>query len=467
MQKISPYDGMPQNYCTKCFKALLACSSFRRLCAVSAQQLQSILRDRIKKDTTTNKSQHIEQAPNKVQHVEQRSVIMELEIEQLDVNEMASEADNSADIFDSVDTPAVNDANNTCEESYIYYKLDGDNADSDNALDFESNYEILSNSEYISDGQPNEATNFEDGNDILDHSIEENPEALNAYLYDGDILDDNSYYSIEYDNAIEDSITKKEEDNASVDNPDVITIEEIKIEQSDDDGDDNDLGRTNDTELIANNSKIKPEPKSRPTRSKSAATTSTAPTPNTKRKAKNNTSKTNGEKELCPDCGGFFISLKNHLQTHRDKNRRKCYTCDQCDAKFVNKASFVGHVNKHNNLTPFQCPKCPRKFHGKGNLRMHMNSHSAVNRYACTECDKAFRYSHMLALHRRSHTLERVYFCEFCTYCSVNRENYKNHMMNHTGVYRFNCEKCMKGFKKKIYYLRHMKTHDGEQELVE
>lgn len=168
----------------------------------------------------------------------------------------------------------------------------------------------------------------------------------------------------------------------------------------------------------------------------------------------------NGEKELCPDCGGFFISLKNHLQTHRDKNRRKCYNCDQCDAKFVNKASYVGHVNKHNNVTPFQCPQCPRSFHGKGNLRMHMNSHSTVNRYACTECNKAFRYSHMLALHRRSHTLERVYFCEFCNYCSVNRENYKNHLMNHTGVYRFNCDKCTKGFKKRIYYMKHMKTHE-------
>lgn len=382
LQKISAYDGMPQSYCTNCMNTIETCSSFRRLCAISAQQLQTILKDRIRKEKSTSTME-----PEVPETFHSGQTVMQLEIEQLD---------DAAYSIDYIDTKY-----GTEEDCY------GD-------------FEILSNSHSVEYAQLPDGLVDQYENVIV--KAHDDTEHLNVVSYEDEIGVD-AYYSI--------SDTENFNEDASV---------QIKDEPNDPvDVDIDDTGSMGEEDV-------------EPEQTEAEILTEQQPSKKGRRK--------NGEKELCPDCGGLFISLKNHMQTHRDKNRRKCYTCDQCEAKFVNKASYIGHVNKHNNVTPFQCPQCPRSFHGKGNLRMHMNSHSTVNRYACTECDKAFRYSHMLALHRRSHTLERVYFCEFCSYCSVNRENYKNHLMNHTGVYRFNCAKCLKGFKKRIYYMKHMKTHE-------
>lgn len=397
-QKISPYDGLPQAYCKKCLNAINACCAFRRLCVISAQQLQAILKERIrhKEQVTKIYEPSVPQPQPQQPSKEDRQTIMELEIEQLD------------------DGAAVNADEYSVD--YIDTKYE--------TLDEYNDYEYVQQTQHS--GESSGTIQYGGGIIITSHEDAEHLKAF-ANTADDDDLDgreSTDYYADNLNNEPE--LTVKVE---PADDPEPV-IERQSVEYVDEQS-------TEDDEPV----------KKRTRRRKSG-----------KRKT--------GEKELCPDCGGLFISLKNHMQTHRDKNKRKCYNCDKCGAKFVNKASYVGHVNKHNNLTPFKCPKCPRSFHGSGNLRMHMNSHATVSKFICNECGKAFRYSHMLALHRRSHTLERVYSCEICPYSSVNRENYKNHMMNHTGQYRFNCDKCMKGFKKRIYYTKHMKIHETSTDDV-
>lgn len=366
-------------------KALLTFSAFRHLSATCVQQLQSILRRKIKGETTSSESITTSSGP----------VVMKLQIEQLCTDN---------------DDPKIIEYNINEEETC------------DSFSKLPKNYENSEDQNGIDD-----LTDYHSINDLI---VMQNDEEDDPNKYDEYEVNDGTYtYSIEYDDTQQnDDEIEMETDNSQLD---IVIKSEPIIDLAD---------TVQTTETLIEPIKLDA----------------------TSNKGKRKEGKKSGERELCPDCGGFFISLKNHLQTHRDKTIRKCYTCDICNAKFVNKASYVGHVNKHNNLTPFQCPKCDKSFHGKGNLRMHMNSHSTTNRYVCQECNKAFRYSHMLALHRRSHTLERVYFCEHCSYCSVNRENYKNHMVNHTGIYRFNCDKCSKGFKKKLYYLRHMKIHEKD-----
>ncbi|CAL8145670.1 unnamed protein product [Orchesella dallaii] len=50
---------------------------------------------------------------------------------------------------------------------------------------------------------------------------------------------------------------------------------------------------------------------------------------------------------ICPHCGGTFVSLKDHIETVHEKNRK--YACHLCDHKFPISGNLKRHLKTHEN----------------------------------------------------------------------------------------------------------------------
>lgn len=231
LQKISPYDGLPQSYCTKCQRSLQACSSFRRLCAISAQQLQSIVKDRLKMDTTVRRTK--DRKPSN----DRKSVVMRLEIEQLETDE-AEEDEEETEIIEMV--APFSHTKKFKEDVLIlddeYFKIE--NVDDDdledirvcqilNQADFDEETSQTSQTEAQSLVAELEDTYSNSEGMVQSVSVIEDAEAqeLNEFLVDNS-MEHNEYYSVVYENDIEDNETFRNNDDTS-------DVGEMMVQESD------------------------------------------------------------------------------------------------------------------------------------------------------------------------------------------------------------------------------------------
>ena len=162
----------------------------------------------------------------------------------------------------------------------------------------------------------------------------------------------------------------------------------------------------------------------------------------------------------CKVCKEVFVSLKQHMRVHMDRNP---YYCTFCNREFLELTNLKQHLNTHTGAKPFACEDCGREFAQASNLKSHMRIHTGERPFSCHICHKTFAHSSSMKNHIRFHTGE---VCHYCTHCGrgfTDKSSLKKHVRTHTGEKPYICVHCGRGFAASSSLKTHMFTHGGER----
>lgn len=115
----------------------------------------------------------------------------------------------------------------------------------------------------------------------------------------------------------------------------------------------------------------------------------------------------NEMKELCPECGGTFFHLQQHLARIHGQGAHRCLEPKEdgtpCDKTFSRLSDLTKHKDiVHRRLMPWKCDLCPRSFNQKKALNAHKQTHLGVRPWKCDQCDLAFTKKYHMQRHQTS-----------------------------------------------------------------
>ncbi|XP_064073229.1 gastrula zinc finger protein XlCGF57.1-like [Vanessa tameamea] len=162
----------------------------------------------------------------------------------------------------------------------------------------------------------------------------------------------------------------------------------------------------------------------------------------------------------CPKCYVRRDALVAHMRKHSDVKR---YTCEHCNKAFIQLCTLKDHIRTHTGETPFLCSECGRGFKNSSNLRQHLARHSGLKPFACNLCPKTFCTKGQMKCHMVSHTGVQPYKCNECGASFTKANSLKKHKLIHLGLKPFACDNCNMRFTAKDHLTRHVRTHTGEK----
>ena len=162
----------------------------------------------------------------------------------------------------------------------------------------------------------------------------------------------------------------------------------------------------------------------------------------------------------CKVCKEVFVSLKQHMRVHMDKQP---YYCTLCKREFLELTNLKQHLSTHTGDKPFVCDECGREFAQASNLKAHMRVHTGERPYNCHICGKTFAHSSSMKNHIRFHTGEVCYYCSHCGKGFTDKSSQKKHERTHTGDKPYLCVTCGRGFAASSSLKTHMFTHGGHR----
>ena len=120
----------------------------------------------------------------------------------------------------------------------------------------------------------------------------------------------------------------------------------------------------------------------------------------------------------CDFCDKVFTEgykLREHCaHKHKDKISNKTFPCGECDKKFATAMSLKLHVQRHKDKGAYFCDQCAKSFCSPSNLSQHMKSLShrrlltedgktkEIRDYLCETCGVGFGTKNHLNQHYRS-----------------------------------------------------------------
>ncbi|XP_058026800.1 zinc finger protein 287-like [Ahaetulla prasina] len=110
----------------------------------------------------------------------------------------------------------------------------------------------------------------------------------------------------------------------------------------------------------------------------------------------------------------------------------------------------------------YECSHCGKGFNKVKYWKQHQKIHTGEKPYKCLQCGKCFNQSGNLKTHQRIHTGERPYKCSQCGKCFSHTNCLKMHQRIHTGE-TYKCTQCGKCFRETGILKRHLRTHTGER----
>ncbi|XP_054888627.1 zinc finger and SCAN domain-containing protein 21-like isoform X1 [Poeciliopsis prolifica] len=176
-------------------------------------------------------------------------------------------------------------------------------------------------------------------------------------------------------------------------------------------------------------------------------------------------------RELCADCGMFFVKRKSHTCEYKIKPF-SCNTCGKryatdhaltlhnrvhsanyehpckyCHVGFKTKVAKKAHEQTHlNERNPFKCPECPETFATYMKRKNHMRTHVKPGPLKCPVCGIEFFWAVALQRHSMVHTGEKPFECSVCQRAFKQPSHLKSHMRLHTGERPYKCKQCDKCF---------------------
>ncbi|XP_065369703.1 zinc finger protein 600 [Calliphora vicina] len=156
-----------------------------------------------------------------------------------------------------------------------------------------------------------------------------------------------------------------------------------------------------------------------------------------------------GAPNYCQSCDLDFQSLKRfvfHMQFHLTNHRPK--VCLLCGKLFNNSNDFFEHTQyEHNPNADMACIICDRFFKEKDVFDSHMDLHEDLKyQFACKYCPKKYTNKYGLNLHMDIyHNKSKSLKCDHCEKEFVNNSSYRNHLKSHAAdvqVEAFICATC-------------------------
>ena len=100
----------------------------------------------------------------------------------------------------------------------------------------------------------------------------------------------------------------------------------------------------------------------------------------------------------CKVCKEVFVSLKQHMRVHMDRNP---FYCTLCRREFLELTNLKQHMTTHTGAKPYSCEDCGRGFAQASNLKSHMRIHTGERPFVCPVCQKTFAHSSSMKNHVR------------------------------------------------------------------
>ncbi|KAJ8671322.1 hypothetical protein QAD02_002581 [Eretmocerus hayati] len=183
-----------------------------------------------------------------------------------------------------------------------------------------------------------------------------------------------------------------------------------------------------------------------------------------------NVEKTNVKCLYCETTFNDFVSLKHHLQLHRnEKLNHKSVACDQCDKVYVTHRQLARHVRvKHSK--DISCSDCDAFFRNADTWRNHkIKVHKKLDDgKQCDECLKVFANKNRLSKHiEQVHTSNRDYECQVCESTFPTRKQVSQHKKEvHRNERKFPCDYCSWASKRRNTLAHHKKTKHGHSKIM-
>ncbi|XP_014867728.1 PREDICTED: zinc finger protein 570-like isoform X1 [Poecilia mexicana] len=193
-------------------------------------------------------------------------------------------------------------------------------------------------------------------------------------------------------------------------------------------------------------------------------------------------------RELCADCGMFFVKRKPHTCEYKIKpfscntcGRRYAtdhaltlhnrvhsanyeHSCKYCRVGFKTKVAKKAHEQTHlNESDPFKCPECPERFATYTKRKNHMRRHLKPGPLKCPVCGIEFFWAVALQRHSMVHTGEKPFECSVCQRAFKQPSHLKSHMRLHTGERPYKCKQCDKCFNHNVSLKSHVRRYHQQK----
>ncbi len=193
-------------------------------------------------------------------------------------------------------------------------------------------------------------------------------------------------------------------------------------------------------------------------------------------------------KKTCPECGGKFASLHQHIMFVHKKERR--YSCTQCEKQYFTRSDLTEHEKTHTGENQRTCPTCNKMYVSKIGYKAHLLSHIQDRQTSvcpicnksylhlqqhiktvhvgrkkkkCPHCNKEFS-SRALSTHMKTHDTNRQFFsCDECPATFFHKLSAKKHRLAHLGLHKKACPECGKVVSKLD---SHLKIMHGDQSKI-
>ncbi|XP_062374821.1 zinc finger and SCAN domain-containing protein 2-like isoform X2 [Sardina pilchardus] len=171
-----------------------------------------------------------------------------------------------------------------------------------------------------------------------------------------------------------------------------------------------------------------------------------------------------GKRELCPDCGKFFIRREGQT-THVCDHKVKPLVCLTCGKRCLNERGLRRHSHVHTEgFRGLSCQYCYKKFRIQEDKQEHEETHKGESlKYRCSECPKRFADRFHRGAHRKTHWKHGRFFCKVCNKGFSQTFTLERHMAVHTGQKPYSCKLCDRSFNQSGHLKSHMRVHTGEK----
>ncbi|KAM4605450.1 uncharacterized protein ACJ7VT_017694 isoform 2-T2 [Polymixia lowei] len=163
-------------------------------------------------------------------------------------------------------------------------------------------------------------------------------------------------------------------------------------------------------------------------------------------------------RQLCTECGKFFINIKPHTCEYKIKP----YSCNICGKRCVSEHALKIHCKIHKEDYVHQCKFCFATFKTRLDKLAHEDAHPSSHKpYQCPDCSETFSTIRARRVHQQGHRGSNN--CRVCDMEFDSLSRLQRHMAVHTGVKQFVCQVCQRSFNQASHLKSHMRLHTGER----